>query len=389
MSSPIGELPNEILVAILRTVPTRDLLLSQRVCKQWRAIIIDSHELQAALFLRPSSGPFPGWKRTYTPLAKSSSSGYKDPTSGFTCQQTWLPGISAGLVHLVGDTRPAKPSFDELGKDEVAARFFDDMPGSGALTDDEGWSCSANPRDNVAYAELSHVHGQLNPMFWAVDEDAPNEPPTVDNFVYYSSSFDLRGDQFISSAKWRNFRCKMLQSGPDASWRRMYVTQPPVKRLWIRRIHDATHITPDDFCYSGTTGLCKMENDITMGDLVARLRGTHVENGDCRYIFNLEGLVCPNLSQEKQFTSALASGILPESRKKTGVVKLWDRSKGCGFIAPEGSSTAISFKLADLIEVRWNDKGRLIASHADLGLVLGAGRRCCSCGQSSEVHSGD
>ena len=51
----------ELLEWILLKLPTKDLLLSQRVAKQWQAVIKTSKILQEALFLRPidgDDGPF-------------------------------------------------------------------------------------------------------------------------------------------------------------------------------------------------------------------------------------------------------------------------------------------------------------------------------------------
>ena len=46
----------ELLEHILYKLPMRDLLLSQRVCKQWQAVIKASKKLQCALFFEPLDG---------------------------------------------------------------------------------------------------------------------------------------------------------------------------------------------------------------------------------------------------------------------------------------------------------------------------------------------
>ncbi|KAK3717979.1 hypothetical protein LTR37_005405 [Vermiconidia calcicola] len=46
----------ELLEHILYKLPMRDLLLAQRVCKQWQAVIKDSKKLQRALFFEPLDG---------------------------------------------------------------------------------------------------------------------------------------------------------------------------------------------------------------------------------------------------------------------------------------------------------------------------------------------
>ena len=53
-ANKVASLP-ELLAIILAEVPPVDLLLNQRVCKQWRDMIHDSRELQEKLFLQPTT----------------------------------------------------------------------------------------------------------------------------------------------------------------------------------------------------------------------------------------------------------------------------------------------------------------------------------------------
>src|SRR5207253_420563 len=53
-AAPVLEIP-ELLEAILFRLPIRDLLLAQRVSRQWRDIISNSLSLQQALFFRPAT----------------------------------------------------------------------------------------------------------------------------------------------------------------------------------------------------------------------------------------------------------------------------------------------------------------------------------------------
>lgn len=48
----------ELLETILHVLPTKDLLLSQRVCRTWRNNITRSEKLQRALFILPAKGGF-------------------------------------------------------------------------------------------------------------------------------------------------------------------------------------------------------------------------------------------------------------------------------------------------------------------------------------------
>ena len=45
----------ELLETVLLNLPTKDLLLSQRVCRSWQALILTSLHLQRALFLLPTA----------------------------------------------------------------------------------------------------------------------------------------------------------------------------------------------------------------------------------------------------------------------------------------------------------------------------------------------
>ncbi|KAF2006414.1 hypothetical protein P154DRAFT_258943 [Amniculicola lignicola CBS 123094] len=50
----------ELLEQILLLLPMRDLLLSQRVCRRWRHVIVDSKPIQRALHFLPVSDDTPG-----------------------------------------------------------------------------------------------------------------------------------------------------------------------------------------------------------------------------------------------------------------------------------------------------------------------------------------
>jgi hypothetical protein len=47
------QIPAEVIELILGSLPTRDLLLAQRVCRLWRDIILASPVLQQKLFMQP------------------------------------------------------------------------------------------------------------------------------------------------------------------------------------------------------------------------------------------------------------------------------------------------------------------------------------------------
>ena len=46
----------ELLELVLFELPTRDLLLAQRVCQTWQAVISGSPKLQRALYFEPVAG---------------------------------------------------------------------------------------------------------------------------------------------------------------------------------------------------------------------------------------------------------------------------------------------------------------------------------------------
>ena len=50
----------ELLEAVLHALPTKDLLLSQRVCREWHKMIQRSQMLQRALFISEAGGLWRG-----------------------------------------------------------------------------------------------------------------------------------------------------------------------------------------------------------------------------------------------------------------------------------------------------------------------------------------
>lgn len=62
-------LTTELLENILRHLPMKDLLLVQRVCRKWRAVITSNKELQQALYFIPIEPTF-RWKDERPPVRK-------------------------------------------------------------------------------------------------------------------------------------------------------------------------------------------------------------------------------------------------------------------------------------------------------------------------------
>lgn len=66
--SQVLENSYELLVMVLHCLPTKDLLLAQRVCRTWRTVIGREHKLQRALFLKPAKAPM---VKFYAPRSES------------------------------------------------------------------------------------------------------------------------------------------------------------------------------------------------------------------------------------------------------------------------------------------------------------------------------
>ena len=150
-------LTTELLTSILRCLPTKDLLLSQRVSTKWRAVITESLELQQALFMIPEE-PTTRWLYERVNFLQTDKLSRVDPTLP-------LGGIHNGS-HIM---------------------------------------------------DCGRLNGLLfkQNRFWPLPERAKN---------YAQASFHAI--------------LPLPAGGPEASWRRMLITQPPLYDLECHLYHD-------------------------------------------------------------------------------------------------------------------------------------------------------
>ena len=309
----LNSLPSELLEHILYDLPIRDLLLSQRVCRTWRSLISSSPTLQQALFLRPSPGPFEGWKITYT-TAVTQNGGY--PKVTFESKSN-LAAISEGLARVENDPNaPLRGRVDEFGRDEVASFLVEGDTYSGIGGFDEG---DDRPASQIYYAEKNYVHGTLNPLLFHQQPEEQTyfpEDESFSGFLSHASKFTLLEDVIIEDDDeqqekedffkirqqegWRAFRHRLFDSDPTASWRRMYISQPPVRRLWLER--PGIRVYSDgwqDICYQAKDS--DSESPIKMGDLLDKIKWAQ----EIRPVWGLEGVLCPLPTHERLLARAL------------------------------------------------------------------------------------
>lgn len=153
-------LTTELLENVLEFLPMRDLLISQRVARKWRAVISDSTKLQQALFMVP----------------RGATSGWRVVREG-----------------------PEYPGYMNLN----------------ARIERLSSPRELNATDEEIVAAVKH--GELNPMFYVEDLDFRSlwEALGSSGDVIFEFRQELRKPR--SLRKWT--------SRPEASWRRMLVTQ--------------------------------------------------------------------------------------------------------------------------------------------------------------------
>lgn len=245
-------LPSELIELILEYLPILDLLLSQRVCRTWRSLISRSPAMQEALFFRPASAPFEGWKMSYT-AADPVPFDMREKNTFNSVRN--LECVSQGLVRLQTDGPSLQSRGDRLGRDAVAWFLVegDTHTGDAGLEDVLGRLHESVP---VEYAEKTYIRGTLNPLLWQqydkrdIGEEYWEEDQYCTGFISNASKFCLRGRGPGTMAELRH---KLLTSDPTASWRRMYLSQPPPRRLW--RAERGIRTTSDGWanvCYKTT-----------------------------------------------------------------------------------------------------------------------------------------
>lgn len=150
-STPLPLVATELLEQILINLPLRDLLLCQRVCKKWEALVSTSPTLQTRLYFRAAAGP------------------------------------------KLSETHPSSYTFNPLLEAAFPFLFKPDHIGAAQRSDD--W--------DVSFGDL-------------------DLPPTLESCPkqFFYSSFTRNPEVFRR---------------PQASWRQMLLTNPPVTTVVFRK----------------------------------------------------------------------------------------------------------------------------------------------------------
>ncbi|KAF2091927.1 hypothetical protein K490DRAFT_61373 [Saccharata proteae CBS 121410] len=249
----------ELLEMMLYELPMRDLLLAQRVCTRWQAVILGSKHLQRALFLEPTAnGP------VHARLAKRTNLDEPDyayidrfgvehtakefESNGFVVNpllRCLYPGwdrrrrvqktLRAAALRQRGDD-------DRMGdmNAEVNSEFNSEVHQE--VDEDEGHleesgAQEPNTESEDTVAAIDKGEGDV-----AKEREISND--TSSEFSLGSESEDSQGSQTDDEDSYGNnlidyppahvcFLVEFLHgyweswSRPEASWRRMFLTQPP------------------------------------------------------------------------------------------------------------------------------------------------------------------
>ncbi|CZT21535.1 uncharacterized protein RCC_07398 [Ramularia collo-cygni] len=194
-----------------------------------------------------------------------------------------LHGISQGLATINGVT---KPLIGPHGRDEVAWRFIE-----GVL---------ANTIPKLEYAEKCFVRGTLNPFFWSPYDKGYRDrrgDEGVAGFLFDASVFQLRerrlplrpGEKYREWEAWKHLKSRHQESPSCASWRRMFISQPPVERI---SIHIPLESWDNDFDGERYSYSLPDGKPITMQDMVRDVPDEE-EGSQNRHLFRMESVIDP------------------------------------------------------------------------------------------------
>lgn len=160
----------------------------------------------------------------------------------------------------------------------------------------------------VQYAEVNYIHGSLKSFFWKPSdrdsgsavfpwEDSADrytdryKYPATPHLLQHGLEFSLDSQTHPigrdRNTQWEAFRERMFAAGRTASWRRMYISQPPVYRVCAETIPSKSCIPLRVQIFSSPVP----GRPIVMQDLVRKLGNDDLP---CAYAFKLEGVVSPH-----------------------------------------------------------------------------------------------
>lgn len=263
----INGLPTELMVSVLTKIPMKDLLLSQRVCKGWRELISKNEDLQRALFLLPE------------PAAEC----WKFTSKG-------VPGtLAQGQQGVQGFVR--EETFECLSIKPTERTVLIDIPGSSIL-DSVIKPDTASPFENKIFV------GKVNPLFFEV-----KQPRWMDDVM-------RRGGYITANYTISDFPSETY---PNASWKRMYICQPPIANLFHSRFFERSHfelnsrIGSDDVRHFWDRTRFYKEGGVMMGDLVGDIRAkTQAAKDDVLDRFRAQ-------CRDRNFSAAMTNLVMPQN----------------------------------------------------------------------------
>ncbi|KAM3415134.1 hypothetical protein BST61_g10259 [Cercospora zeina] len=165
----ITTLPPELVELVLWFLPTKDLLLSQRTCSQWRSLVQRSECLQQALFLKPEK-----------------------------------PRLIAHYVNICRDGQPDKETYSLVPVTQAAMGRV---------------SAQKRPENTSYYQEAKVFVGQFNPLLVS-----RINPPGSVIAEQPSICWDIASKRVSITLTSLSRHETLAQS---AVWRRMHLSQPP------------------------------------------------------------------------------------------------------------------------------------------------------------------
>lgn len=213
----------KLLETILLLLPMKDILLDDRVCKEWRDAIASSKKLQKALFFLP-----------------------EPPGSHFSIEWERIN------YHIYDTKLVTELANDTLSQDQLARPQINSYILASRAT--ETFSIAVE-----------------NPLFFDRPRTSKGEHPTVCGLIMGCWPKSHSGVKIYPK-----FDYVALYKNVQPSWKRMYLTQPPARNLCF--MNGGACVPPG---WASASIMVKNEKGITMGDVVdATFRPTHAITGD-------------------------------------------------------------------------------------------------------------
>ncbi|KAK3684611.1 hypothetical protein LTR37_020111 [Vermiconidia calcicola] len=258
----------ELVEAILSQLPMRDLLLAQRVCKHWKEVIDASSKLQKALFFQPATDRV-AFHHTQNRIS------------------WWWKNVdelqSADFFYLC-----KAADVDTAVAFERTRRYASSFPSVHALS----------TADKMA-ATVKRRHERLQQLERDIDRNTTKTRVFLNPLLL--ATFDWVGDFFNSKPIQLPFE---RRHRPEASWRRMLVTQPPLGAVQGK-------VRGDDRwnCF----GYAHIGTAVTMGALESTVRNVSFKYRADTSGLEIEGLDNFEIWEDVTDLAKIGVGVRPDS----------------------------------------------------------------------------